>query len=56
MPQAEDERTAFMPEIPPKIYDGPERRGLADRRIAPAAPRLNERRAHVFGRRQIDTV
>ena len=56
MPQVEDEHISLMPEVPPKIYEGPERRGLPDRRITPTAPRLNERRVHVFGRLQIDTV
>ncbi len=55
-PQIDDERVQLMPEMPPKIYEGQDRRGLPDRRIAPPAPRLNERRAHVFGRRQTDTV
>lgn len=39
---------------PPPVYEGPERRSGADRRIAAKPTGFNERRVQVFGRRQSD--
>jgi chromosome partitioning protein len=49
-----EEGLMLPPLVEPPPYDGPERRGVPDRRLAAQEYRGPERRSHVFGRRRGD--